>query len=62
MAKHALGLMTGRGEGPLRALEAVRELGIDTVQLQYPPSLDTPISIEEIQAATGATGVEITVG
>jgi len=56
----ALGVMTGMSEGPLRALEAVRELGIPTVQLQYPPQPDTPAGIAKIEAARAATGIEIT--
>ncbi|HEX8550024.1 MAG TPA: sugar phosphate isomerase/epimerase family protein [Abditibacteriaceae bacterium] len=61
MAKQwALGVMTGMSEGPLTSLRAVRELGIDTVQLQYPHHLDTPEGVREILAAVEETGVEIT--
>lgn len=61
MAKQwALGVMTGMGNGPLASLQAVRDLGIDTVQLQYPYHLDTAEGVREIAAAVQQTGVEIT--
>src|SRR3712207_1129884 len=61
MAKQwALGVMTGMSEGPLPSLQAVRDLGIDTVQLQYPHYLDTPEGVRQIEAAVQETGVEIT--
>lgn len=61
MAKQwALGVITGMREGALPALQAVRELGIPTVQLQYPAPLDTPEGLAEIKAALAETGIEIT--
>jgi sugar phosphate isomerase/epimerase len=56
----ALGLMTGMRGEPLEALEAVKELGIPTVQLSYPAHLDTPEGIEKIKKAVEETGIEIT--
>jgi sugar phosphate isomerase/epimerase len=56
----ALGLMTGMSGEPLAALQAVKELGIPTVQLSYPAHLDTPEGIEKIKSAVEETGVEIT--
>jgi sugar phosphate isomerase/epimerase len=56
----ALGLMTGMRSEPLEALEAVKELGIPTVQLSYPAHLDNPEGIGRIKRAVEETGVEIT--
>jgi sugar phosphate isomerase/epimerase len=56
----ALGVMTRMSYGPLASLQAVRNLGIDTVQLQYPPHLDTPEGVQQIRAAVQETGVGIT--
>ena len=53
----ALGAITSMGE----ALEEVRAMGIATVQLQYPPHLDTPAGVVAIKAASAQSGVEITV-
>jgi sugar phosphate isomerase/epimerase len=61
MAKQwALGVITGMREGALPSLQAVRELDIPTVQLQYPAQFDTPEGVAQIKAAVAQTGVEIT--
>jgi sugar phosphate isomerase/epimerase len=61
MAKQwALGVITGMKDGALPSLQAARDLGIPTVQLQYPAQLDTSQGLEEIQAALQETGIEIT--
>ena len=56
----AIGVMTGCGAGPQEALDAVRELGIPTVQLSYPAHLDSDDGIGQIKEAVQQTGVEIT--
>lgn len=57
----AFGTITSLNDAPLRALEAVRAMGIPTIQLQYPAPLDTPDGIGEIRSACAQSGVEITV-
>jgi sugar phosphate isomerase/epimerase len=61
MAKQwALGVITGMKGGALPSLQAARDLGIPTVQLQYPPQLDTPEGLKEIKVALEESGIEIT--
>lgn len=61
MAKQwALGVITGMKAGPLHSLQAVRELEIPTVQLQYRQHLDTPEALQAIRDAACETGIEIT--
>lgn len=56
----ALGVITGMREGASQSLTAVREMGIPTVQLQYPARLNTTQGIAEIKSAQAETGIEIT--
>ena len=56
----ALGVMTGMSGEPQAALEAAREVGVSTVQLQYPAHLDSDEGIQQIKDAVAATGIEIT--
>jgi sugar phosphate isomerase/epimerase len=61
MAKQwALGVLIGMHKGPLPSLQRVRDLGLATAQLQYPPHLDAPEGVRQIEAAVRETGVEIT--
>lgn len=61
MAKElSLGVMTGLHPTPLEALEAVRRVGIPTVQVQYGSGLDNDEGIRGIEAALAQTGIEIT--
>lgn len=52
--------MTGMHDEPQAALEAVKEIGVPTVQLSYPAHLDNSEGIQKIKAAREATGIEIT--
>jgi len=56
----ALGVMTGMSGEPQAALEAAKEVGVSTVQLQYPAHLDSEAGIQQIKDAVAATGIEIT--
>ena len=56
----ALGVMAQFHQSPHEALEAVRQLGIPTVQVSYPGHLDTEEGVAAIKAACAETGVEIT--
>jgi sugar phosphate isomerase/epimerase len=61
MAKElAIGVITSLNNGALPALNEVRDLGIPTVQIGYPPALDNEDGIREIEAARSETGIEIT--
>lgn len=61
MAKQwALGVISGMKQGARPALRAAQELGIPTVQLQYPRHLDSAQEIQGILAAQRETGIEIT--
>lgn len=60
LAPLAIGVITGLGEGPLAALQTVRDAGISTVHLQYPAQLDNAEGIAAIGAALTQTGVTIT--
>ena len=56
----ALGIMAHFHPSPLEALQAVREIGIPTVQTGYSPALDDDAGLAAIQNACAETGVEIT--
>ena len=56
----AIGLITGLHQGPLQGLQTVRDAGIFTVHLQYPPRLDNAEGIAAIRDAVRQTGVAIT--
>lgn len=59
-AELAIGLMAWMVEGRQEKLQAVRDLGIDTIQLQYPPHLDSKAGVAHILESARQTEVEIT--
>lgn len=56
----ALGVITGFPMHPSQDLARIKDMGIPTVQLQYPAAWDTPEGIQAILDAVAETGVEIT--
>jgi sugar phosphate isomerase/epimerase len=60
MSYFSIGVISGLHPSPREALQTVRDLGLDHIQLQYPAHLDSDAGIQEIQSAASEYSIDIT--